>query len=258
VEVLSIQQLIRRERDHDLAQAQRPAFHHLFWVTSGPGTHTVDFVRHRLRVGDLLHAAPGQVQQFSLAPSFDATLLVFEPDFVARAPGRSSGPIRVAPSLRATVGNLFEAVTRHYSEFDGTNASTALLRGLLETLLLAIDQAAGGPTDRLSPLLVRFEDALEESFHRTREVSAFAAILRCSSRTLTRHCERELGCSAKELIDRRVLLEARRLLAHGRDSAAQISEQLGFAEPSQFGKFFRRLAGETPEHFRKPFRIGGR
>ncbi|MEE1836161.1 AraC family transcriptional regulator [Streptomyces sp. SP17KL33] len=62
------------------------------------------------------------------------------------------------------------------------------------------------------------------------------------------------GLSAKEFIDRRVVLEAKRLLAHGDESAAQISDHLGFVTPSQFSKFFMQRAGRTPIDFRNEIR----
>jgi AraC-like DNA-binding protein len=56
--------------------------------------------------------------------------------------------------------------------------------------------------------------------------------------------------SAKQLIDERVVLEAKRLLAHGRNSVAWIAGQLGFDDPSNFSKYFQQRTGTTPAVFR--------
>ena len=88
--------------------------------------------------------------------------------------------------------------------------------------------------------------------HRPGRQARLAARAR-ATRTLTRHCERWAGASAKRLIDERVALEARRELAHGRLLVSRLSEVLGFAEPTQFEKFFRRVTGDTPAHFRERF-----
>jgi AraC-like DNA-binding protein len=58
------------------------------------------------------------------------------------------------------------------------------------------------------------------------------------------------GLSAKELIDARVVLEARRLLAHTSLPIATIGESLGFSEATNFGKFFLARTGERPGAFR--------
>lgn len=223
------------------------------FVTAGPGHHTVDFQRHRLTEGSVLHVAAGQVQQFSLDRRLDATMVVFEPDFVRHAPTSWSGPRVLPPPRRATVAALCEALKRECGAFDRTPGALALLSTLVEALVLAVESEGTDDNLRDAPLLARFRAALERSLSRAREVAAYAAVLDCSPRTLTRACERATGRSAKQLIDERVALEARRLLAHGGQPAAAISAQLGFAEPTQFGKFFRRVTGETPADFRDRF-----
>ncbi|AOW14451.1 hypothetical protein LPB72_02990 [Hydrogenophaga crassostreae] len=65
-----------------------------------------------------------------------------------------------------------------------------------------------------------------------------------------------VGFTAKQVIDRRIVLEARRLLAHSQMPVAHIGHQLGFTEPTNFVKFFRRLGGETPQQFRLKNRQG--
>ena len=248
MEVLTLQSLLRRERNHDLSRPQRPSFHHFFLVTRGEGPHTVDFTRHRRRAGATFHVAPGQVQQFGCDPDLDALLVVFEPDFVQHVPRAAGVPAHPPPPRLATITSLFEAVAREFSEFDGSERAHRLLRGLVETIGLALDVAPALPQD--AALVDEFRAALDRSFHEAHEVAAYAAILRCSTRTLTRHCKRWGGKPAKRLIDERVALEAKRLLAHGGATVVDLARALGFADATQFVKFFRRLTGETPARFR--------
>ncbi|WP_354670147.1 helix-turn-helix domain-containing protein [Streptomyces sp. S.PNR 29] len=58
-------------------------------------------------------------------------------------------------------------------------------------------------------------------------------------------------------VDRRVELEAKRLLAHGDRTAAQISGLLGFANPSQFSEYFMHRTGQSPIEFRRAVRGHG-
>ncbi len=55
----------------------------------------------------------------------------------------------------------------------------------------------------------------------------------------------------KRVIDGRVALEARRLLAHTDEPVATIARRLGFPEPTYFGTFFPRLTDATPGAFRQ-------
>ena len=45
------------------------------------------------------------------------------------------------------------------------------------------------------------------------------------------------------------------MLVHSNASSVAIGAQLGFTEPTNFLKFFRRLVGETPEAFRRSHRL---
>ena len=46
------------------------------------------------------------------------------------------------------------------------------------------------------------------------------------------------------------MLEAKRQLSHADASVAEIAEQLGFDDPSNFSSYFRRHTGMTPGDFR--------
>ncbi|MEZ5738657.1 MAG: helix-turn-helix domain-containing protein [Burkholderiaceae bacterium] len=63
--------------------------------------------------------------------------------------------------------------------------------------------------------------------------------------------------SAKAVLTERLVLEAKRLLAHTLLPVATIGDQLGFAEATNFVKFFRREAGLTPGAFRAEHREQG-
>lgn len=58
------------------------------------------------------------------------------------------------------------------------------------------------------------------------------------------------GRTAKEIIDARVMLEAKRLLIHTDRPVAAIAADLGFSEPTNFVKYFTIRAGMAPGAFR--------
>jgi AraC-like DNA-binding protein len=95
-----------------------------------------------------------------------------------------------------------------------------------------------------------FRDEIEEHFRSRHRVSQYAARLGYSTRTLNRLARQNAGVSAKQLIDERVVLEAKRQLSHADASVAEIAEQLGFDDASNFSTWFRRNAGTTPGAFR--------
>jgi AraC-like DNA-binding protein len=91
---------------------------------------------------------------------------------------------------------------------------------------------------------------VERRYASTRAVDDYAKATGYSSKTLLRACRAVTGQSAKAFIDARVLLEARRLLAHTSLTVGQIAMRLGFSEATNFSKFFRHHADETALEFR--------
>lgn len=104
------------------------------------------------------------------------------------------------------------------------------------------DPRAGGD------VYARFRAELERSYTTTRRAADYAHRLGYAVKTLTRACAAATGQPVKHVIDGRVALEARRLLAHTDEPVATIARRLGFAEPTNSGKFFTRHTGVTPRH----------
>ena len=91
---------------------------------------------------------------------------------------------------------------------------------------------------------------MDRRFTVTRQVDDYAKALGCSVRTLTRASLATTGRTAKQLVDDRVALEAKRLLAESDLPVAEIGQRLGFTEPTNFGRFFARTVGSSPGQFR--------
>src|SRR5690606_30130143 len=98
----------------------------------------------------------------------------------------------------------------------GEDIPVGVLRHQLFALLLRLSrlEPEGGPGVAASDneLLRRFRAAIEERFALTRQVDDYARLLGCSVRTLTRASLAATGRTAKQLVDDRVALEAKRLL----------------------------------------------
>ncbi|MEU1193206.1 helix-turn-helix domain-containing protein [Streptomyces sp. NPDC005859] len=132
----------------------------------------------------------------------------------------------------------------------------AVLRHLLSVLVLRLaDQPGGLPsTTEDSDTFRRFREAVERGFTKTREVADYARDLGYSPRTLTRATASAVGTSAKGFIDERVMLEAKRRLAHSDEPAVRVAAHLGFSSATNFSKYFQSRAGQSPIQFRNAAR----
>ncbi|MFJ5229487.1 helix-turn-helix domain-containing protein [Kitasatospora sp. NPDC088391] len=266
VEVLTLAELRARRAtatDRAFHRPQRPAFHHLLTLDRGTLRHTVDFAAHDIRPGDWLWVRPGQVQQWGGLGDADGTLVLFEPGFpdpatVAAARLDDVFAAAVVPTAGADRDALRHAVRHLRHEYAAgadlpADIHHALLRHLLAALLLRLANPAvpcGGAAADPGETYRRFRQAVEHRYTRTRRVEDYARLLGYAPRTLSRATLAAAGVGAKEFIDRRVVLEAKRLLAHSDSSAARIAGHLGFADAANFAKFFHQRTGTTPIAFR--------
>ncbi|SBT38958.1 helix-turn-helix transcriptional regulator [Micromonospora narathiwatensis] len=227
----------------------------LILVTSGHGSAELDFRALPCRPGALLRARPGQVLR-CLGAQLDATVVRWGAGTLS---GLDVDPDAVPP-YRQLAGEDEDAVISEVTQLTvdadrhaGVPAAAALLRHQLAVLLLRLTMlpAASGRAPRPeTEAFQRLRREVERGYQHTRRVEDYAARIGCSVRTLTRACLAVTGRSAKQVIDDRVALQARRLLAATDEPIARIGRRLGFPEPTNFGRFFTREVGMSPGAFR--------
>jgi AraC-like DNA-binding protein len=263
VAALRLSELVARVPPAQLRRPRCGDHHVLMLVAMGHGRHAVDFVEYPCRPGTVLWGRPGQVHQFGGQPGLDATLLVFPPGLLLPSPALNpllddpTAPVCWLPTgededaIIAEVTQLAIDAARYPS---GDPVGTDLLRHELAVLLTRVASlagvAAGGSGGSGGDVMARFRREVEASFARTRRVEDYADRLGYSVRTLTRACLAATGQSAKQVLDARVALAAKRLLGCSDVPVAEIGRRLGFPEPTNFGRFFLRETGQTPGDFR--------
>jgi AraC-like DNA-binding protein len=272
IEVLTLGDLRQRVSPRRLAIPERVEFFMLLLIDRGRGTHVIDFSSTRLQAHSLVFVRPGQVQEWQLRAGLEGTLILVDPAVMSPPGPRlaihqtlasqlSDWPNFVALSLSAhrEIQEQFRALDKECAQFDASELGIALIRNMLTGLLLRLARTyarATPPVAVRAGMAVIFRTLAREVDAQLRQrptVQSLAATLGYSTSTLNRVCLAVEDRSAKQVIDRRVALEAQRLLVHGRDAAGEIGASLGFTEPTNFLKFFKRTVGCTPDTFRRRY-----
>lgn len=240
--------------------------------TAGKGEHFLDFRRVACKAGTLVHARPGQVQQFVLGQDLEADVLLFTPEFIFPSISVSSGTASASliddiatedvTELRSdalgNIANVMSAIRRAYSKADDSRVSAAIFQHLLHAMLLMIaghyvKRDAPSITDTHKRTFQKFRRAVDAEFKQTRSVEHYAEAIGCSAKSLRRACTIACGAPPKAVIEQRLILEAKRLLAQTGLTVEAIAIRPGFSEPTNFVKFFRRHGGIRPLDFRLKF-----
>ena len=268
VEVFPFSDIVRRSNPSKVRATHRYEFHLLVLVTEGTPTQIVDFELVQCAPGSILVLRPGQVHSFGVNLNWEGWLVLFRSEFV---PTVSDVPSDLVPgrlldrmpghmvlgreNLRATT----EAIVTMAEDSRGdapADVVHTLLRHQLCTLVLRLNlltgqqSAAEIPRSPTLKRFARFRDLLEGNFVGWHQVGPYADALSCTQKSLNRATRDAVGLSAKDFIARRIILEAKRFLAHTDRPIYQIADDLGFDEATNFAKFFRKYARQAPAEFR--------
>lgn len=259
IEIFCLSELRRRMTPAFFKRLQRPRFHLLVLYIAGQGSEEIDFVKITCRPGTVLQVYPGQVLRYLSIDQAEAHLILFKPEFLlpeSETLQPFNSHLQLNPRQLVSFQRTFEALQSEYTNSDGSQLSENILRHQLMALLLQLTRLNKANlleselSNKQQTLLHQFQKALEQGFMQSRTVQDYADELNCSARTLNRATQQLTGSSAKQLIDERVTLEAKRLLAHTPLSIAEIASRLNFSESTNFVKFFRHRTGQLPGAFR--------
>ncbi len=133
--------------------------------------------------------------------------------------------------------------------------SEQVLRSYLNIILNELDRSndihvAGKISGRLDKV-IQFERLVEEHYCEWKTPVAYATQLYITTNYLNKLCQEYRSITAGELIRKRIVLEAQRLLHHTTLSVGEIADELGFENLSYFVTFFKKNTGLTPETFRR-------
>ena len=267
VDVVHLSDLRARELDHSMYDPTRLAFHLVQFVVAGEGAHWVDFDRIPLRLGDVLHIYPDQVHAFDPDACHEALLLLFPQGTLRRAHIPHLARWQASTILRPDASDfgilvellcLQKSLDTKAAALRSATVGPYMLGTILAGLTDVVNAQQGGvdpTTQRYEALVWRFDGLLDRHHAASRSPAWYASELQTTRRTLARACRQSRDASPKRLIDARVVLEAKRRLATTADTVEAIGYDLGFSEPTNFVKFFKRVVGTTPGAFQRS--LGG-
>ncbi|KIX16103.1 AraC family transcriptional regulator [Dethiosulfatarculus sandiegensis] len=270
-EVLWLEDLFARQNElpFRLDQPCRVNFYHLVFITKGSGRHWIDFEPYNIRKGSLLFICQGQVHSFEPKPELGGIMLLFTEAFLQEnmihsdllAYYRLYNYHLHSPVLQPvdTGGDVFQNIFQEiFKEFKAPDdfAKPEVLRSLLKLLLLKAERIKRTLVSGVekSDWFIKFSEFrafLENRFTQTRNAHDYARELGVSYKHLNRICKAVSGCTAKRFIDNYVVLEIKRRLATSSISVKELTYELGFDEPTNLVKYFKKHALVSPSHFRR-------
>ena len=103
----------------------------------------------------------------------------------------------------------------------------------------------------------RFSQLVEWNYTTKHAVADYAELLNMTPKALSKRLAKHSSVTPNDIIKNRIILEAKRLLAHTALSVKEIGYKLGYEDPAYFIRLFTNHAGLAPQQFRKSYQHSG-
>lgn len=232
-------------------------FYEIIWFQKGSGTHYVDFNQYAIAPGTIFFISPGQIHSFDTKHDQEGYVLKVCAELFDDFVGLSC--VTVQDKDSAALEMLVTAIQEELKKEDSLGHREAL-HALVKLFVIMVrrsyegmNPSAPNPHKVSYKAFLNFRKLIEENYCRLHTVKDYASLLNVSSKTLTLYVNECSKYSPLELINNRIILEAKRLLRYSVLSVKEIAFRLGFEDPSYFAKFFKRLVKQSPADYRESF-----
>ena len=269
IEVVALLTLTTVKKDH-LITPHRTNFYHVFLFENCQPIHYIDFKPIKVEPYSLLFIDKDRVHQFDQLLNYDGQVLIFTEEFFYTIESdtkflRSSilfNDLANKPNIKLDKPDFekFTAICKNINEelnLPTDNSKHIILRNLLYNFLLLaerekhkqgfIEFKKGVDLD----YTLLFRDLLEINYTKLKSVNDYATMIFISEKRLGQATSKVLGKLPKEMINDRILLEAKRLLVYTNLSIKEIGQELGFEDPAYFIRYFKKNIETTPVEFRE-------
>lgn len=247
----------------------RHNYQEILVIQSGYGQHVIDGHAADLVPHTVALIRKGQVHLIEHAHHLSGWIIRFTDDFVPA--GLSNPPWNDHAALFNQLGRAatltlarpaFHAIERvcHEMDHEWLNAAAPqaehALRHLLGVLLIRLERSYQhalhrSPDDREAYRVYQhFAVLLEQHVAAHHDVQFYADALQLTPIKLSKLLTHTVGKPTKQVIDERLVLEAKRYVLYTDLPLREIAAVLGYADQFHLSKTFKRVTGETPHAYR--------
>lgn len=248
----------------------RHNFYTVIWSFNATGKHVIDFKDYPILPNHIFFVSPEQVHQVITDPKPTGYAILFTPEFLQKNSikldfisnlklfqNSDETPPLLLSEIMAAKLKLFadQMMIAFHSQND------MYLETIGAYLKLFLIECNGHcslvPTTNTQTIEVgkslvkRFKEVVEINFKKWHQVKYYAETLYVTPNYLNEVIKLSTNKSAKDYIQNRLILEAKRLGVFTDKSIKEIGCELGFDDPSHFSKFFKTNTNQSLQDFKE-------
>ena len=268
-EIVTLKHFFESVNESFISTSYRTAFYNLIYITEGKCIHEIDFLDYTVNADELLLISRNRVHKYSEFDHVEGYLIMFTEGFLCEFLSNQSTEVKdlfklsylnphinnldiYAPILK----KLLKVIIDLY-ESNGVFIDNKVIASTFKSfvqLVLNSSLSEGTSKYKKNELFVQFTELVEEQINTEKTVEGYAQMMHVSKKTVNLMTRKAVDMSAKQYISQQLILKIRLKLSFEQKSINEIADLLGFTEPSNMTRFFKKNTGVSPSDFRSMVR----
>jgi len=248
----------------------RHNYYTIIWSSTATGKHIIDFKEYPILPQHIFFVSPEQVHQVITDPGPTGYVILFTPEFLQKNSIREdfianlklfqksdeTPPLPLTDKMMISLKLFTGQMQSAFNSYDDMRFEA--IGAYLKLFLIECNGHCSLFPDsntqniEVGKTLVRnFKAIVENNFTKWHQVKDYADALNVTPNYLNEVIKSTIHVSAKDFIQSRVVLEAKRMAIFTGKSSKEIGYDLGFEDPSHFSKFFKINLGYSIQEFKK-------
>jgi AraC-like DNA-binding protein len=258
-------------QDYDEAHPHQHKFYQFLFFDKAYGNHVIDDELHEVKDSSLHLISPDHIHHLELEEGSTGYVCMFKEElfFVNNEDRTFLNEIdlfsnwNVNPVLNLEESAFFElkycleSMLFEFSEKKIRKNEVLLM--MLKVFLIKASRLSikilNNEGKSKSNIIQKFLALIDSNWHKNLSINDYANELNITSTYLNRQAQQYSGKTATDLLNERVVLEAKRVISYSSKSIKEVSLELGFDDPSYFSRFFKKHTKMSPLQFRKTMNV---
>ena len=252
----------------------RHNYYTIIWSITATGKHIIDFNEYNIESYSIFFVSPDQVHQIITDPKPTGYVILFTPEFLEKNSIRNdfianlklfkksdeTPPLQPSGHMIKTLKPFAEQMLDAFH-----NKGDMYMESIGAYLKLFLIECNGhcslfpGSNTQIievgKTIVKNFKTIVEQNYNRSHQVKFYADSLNVTPNYLNEVIKSSINVSAKDFIQNRLILEAKRMIVFTEKSGKEIGFDLGFEDPSHFSKFFKSNTGQSLQDFKQSISI---
>lgn len=257
----------KEEHTHHPEQPHQLKFYNLIFFTEGSGRHFIDFKWYPVQQNSLVYLTKEQINAFDFSSDLNGICIIFTEEYFVKCFAnlpedfvfRLFNPQLFSPILQIPKTSdfikYFTLLSTEFNHPDSFNHKS-IVDSLFIILISKAESLKQNQTFHIKDqskieIFQKFNSLLEQNLSSSRSADYYAKELAITYKHLNEVCKSLVNKTAKNVIDDFVILLAKRNLINSSIKINELAFKLGFEDPTNFTKYFKKQTGLTPNSFKK-------